>query len=107
MDELSTIIAALVRQTFSEHGISLERLVFFGSRCTGNARDDSDWDFIAVAHVPVPMAVKNDIWLRVSRACSQKGVSVDVIIKTKEQYERDVHDVGKISYYASREGIAV
>ena len=46
-------MAAIIKSTLERHDIGLVRLVLFGSRSSGTARPDSDWDFLAVVDRPM------------------------------------------------------
>ena len=60
----------------------LQKVILFGSRASGTARDDSDVDLLVIMDAtgsPVQRA------LQVKRACRPRFVSMDVLVKTPEE----------------------
>ena len=63
-----------------------ERIYLFGSRARGDARQDSDYDLLIV----VPEAEDSTLHLsqRAYGALSGVGVSKDILVVTREEFER-------------------
>ncbi len=77
-DALSRIVETIVESA------QPERVVLFGSRATGKASDESDYDFLVV----VPQVVnERQISRHIYRALLDKrvGVSVDIIVVSEEK----------------------
>lgn len=76
-----------------------DRIVLFGSRARGDHRPDSDYDLLIV--VGGPSAPSEDV---VRRALRDVHRNVEVVVDTRERFERRRTDVGTLEYAADREG---
>jgi HEPN domain-containing protein/predicted nucleotidyltransferase len=76
-------------------------VLLFGSRATGEAREDSDYDLMIV------FANDADIE-REETACKKAlrdaGLSADVLTRTVSEYRRQQHDAGHLAWLVAREG---
>ena len=104
---LKKFATRIIREEFAARKIAITQLIFFGSRVRGDAGPDSDWDFLVVTGTPVSWPEKTDIWLRLARRLAVYAISADILIKFKQDFERDRHDVGKTTYYAVKEGVSL
>ncbi len=95
----------IIREEFAARQIVVEQIMLFGSRARGDARPDSDWDFLVVTGTPVSWDEKRGIWLRLARRLAAYAITADILIKFEQDFERDRRDVGKTTYYAFREGV--
>lgn len=105
--ETREYILRVLRGEFDARGIELARIILFGSRARGNARPDSDWDFIVVCRNHLDRRQKTDIWLSINRKLAEHRIDADILIKNEEDFERDKRDTGKVTYYALKEGVTV
>ncbi len=97
-------ISDVVRRELSSRGLTLRKLLLFGSRARGDARKHSDWDFLVVTDKPVDWSLKREIWYALSIALSEKDIAADFIIKSEAEFDQDKDDTGKLTYYAVKEG---
>lgn len=75
----------------------------FGSHARGDARDDSDLDFLVVERGDrQPPAAEEMVRLR--RALPPLGVPVDVIVMSEDLVRRRRDVPGSLVYWAMREG---
>jgi len=80
---------------------SPSRVVLFGSRARGGARDDSDLDFLVIeAHVES----KLDEMVRLRDALPPLGVPVDVVVVSEEEAARRELVPSTLVHRALREG---
>lgn len=77
------------------------KVILFGSRARGEAREDSDVDFLVVADTSLPPL---DRFAVARRLLDDVPVSVDVFVKTPGEFERSRHIVNQLSYFADRYG---
>ena len=105
--ETKEYILRVLREEFTAHGIELVTIIFFGSRSRGNARPESDWDFIVVCKEQLDRKQKTDIWLSINRKLAEHRIDADILIKNELDFERDKQDTGKVTYYAVKEGVAL
>jgi predicted nucleotidyltransferase len=76
---LDALVAALVA------ALAPKRIVLFGSRATGLARGDSDYDVLVVADTQLEPA---DRMFVANRAVRDLGVPTDVLVYTPEEAAR-------------------
>jgi predicted nucleotidyltransferase len=79
-----------------------ERIYLFGSRARGDARDDSDYDFLVV--VPEADISVRQLWQRAYDALWGVGFSKDVVIFTREQFEWQAPVIASLPATVLREG---
>jgi predicted nucleotidyltransferase len=61
-----------------------EKVVLFGSRSTGTARNDSDVDLLVIMDTDESSIQRA---IEVKKACRPRFVSMDVLVKTPEEVE--------------------
>lgn len=67
------------------HRLGASRIVWFGSRATGSARPDSDWDLLVVADLAGSAANRA---YRAEQATADVAVPKDFVVVTPEEYQR-------------------
>ena len=79
-----------------------EAVYLFGSRARGDARGDSDFDFLVLVPDDASPEQKSlEITARIQR---DPGVSLDIVPCRRSVFERKRHQVGTLSYLVAREG---
>src|SRR6184192_3564195 len=84
-----------------EH-ISPELILLFGSRATGGAREDSDYDLMVV------LRDGSDLERQRRDACDALnaiGIGADVLVRSVSDYQRRQADPGFLDWLVSREGV--
>lgn len=83
-------------------GLHAERVYLFGSRAPDEADKDSDYDFLVVVHdSPLPRCRREQ---QAFRALSGMGIAKDVVVFTREEFERGVAVVSSLPATVAREG---
>jgi len=77
------------------------RVILFGSYGRGEARDDSDLDFLVIER---DVADKAGEMVRLRRALRPLRVPVDVLVTSAAEVEDIGHLPGTVLYWALREG---
>ncbi|MBM4395122.1 MAG: nucleotidyltransferase domain-containing protein [Deltaproteobacteria bacterium] len=80
------------------------RIVLFGSRARGDARADSDYDFLVVADLPVGPAEREFL---AHKAATGFGVSKDIVVVTPAEFRRLSNWSSSLVAAALREGRTV
>ena len=76
-------------------------MVLFGSYARGDADPASDLDLMVIED---RVSDKTAEYLRIHRAVGSMGVGVDIVILSREEFERRREVPGTVSYWAAREG---
>ena len=78
MESIENIVVRNIVTHFPE----VEQIILFGSRARGNARPDSDWDFLVI--MPSRQRpIQRGIAIR--RIARVRGVPMDFLVKTPEE----------------------
>lgn len=93
-------ITKLIRKECND---ACREIVLFGSYANGTARESSDLDLVVIFDEPLPRSSKLDLLNRLWWETAQKGYSVDLLIKAKQDFERE-KTLPTISRVISREG---
>jgi len=104
-NEVKEKIAGIIREECLNKGYNVIKLILFGSRANGRYNADSDWDFVAILDKQISWKEKMKIWLPINRRLGILGIDADVLLKSEADFERERSDTGKVSYYASKDGI--
>jgi predicted nucleotidyltransferase len=78
------------------------KIIAFGSRATGNAREDSDLD-LAVILGPDSARPTLSLW----RAVSGLQMSVDLIVADEARHERFRHSINSVHHDIAEEGVVL
>jgi HEPN domain-containing protein/predicted nucleotidyltransferase len=78
-----------------------ELIMLFGSRASGEARDDSDYDLMIVVPDESALATGRD---DIRRRLSDNGISADVIARTPTEYDHNQRDPGFLEFVIARQG---
>lgn len=97
-----TIVSAM-RDCLSKH-FDIERIILFGSRATGKAGPESDWDVLIIAESSLPFVERQG---RALAALGQHDYPLDLLLYTPEEAEEAAAIPGSAIYWAKREGRVV
>ena len=100
-------IRRCIEEELERAGLKVVSIYLFGSRARGQARPDSDWDFLVVVDRPLSGPERRRIMGRVLVALALAGIPADVILLSQPRFLRYKDDVGHIVYYAVREGCMI
>lgn len=99
-------VAATVVKNIVDAFPEVERVILFGSRARGDARQDSDWDFLVImpsALRPVARGVS------VRRVARVPGIPMDFLVRTPEEvregfpfFADDIAREGRLLYERPR-----
>ena len=103
MEEISRII----KGELEARGLRILKMVLFGSRAKGSNRPDSDWDILVVIDKRMNFMEKWEIIDAIKIRLARLSIPNDIILKSEEEIEESKDNVGKVTYYALREGIEI
>lgn len=76
-------------------------VLLFGSYARGDAKTDSDLDLMVIED---QIDDKTAEYLKIHRAVGSMGVGVDIVVISREDFERRRQVPGTVPYWAAREG---
>jgi predicted nucleotidyltransferase len=97
----------VIENEFAKAGVNVSGMMLFGSRARGDAKSDSDWDFLVITSGQIPQAEKARIILAIQRIFAKKLISVDIMVKTQERIEAERNDAGFMVQTVLAEAISV
>ena len=105
-------VLELIRRTVLEEakklGVSVERIILFGSRARGDYREDSDYDILVVVKNKLSRKIKIDLLVNISsRLIDAINAPVDVIVVSETSWRKYRSAPGTVLYSASKEGVLV
>lgn len=80
----------------------VRRMILFGSRARGEAKPGSDFDVLCVAETEVPFIERQGLALL---ALGPRSFSVDLLVYTPTELEREASIPGSAVYWALKEGV--
>lgn len=104
----ATALADIIREICTTHAVPLSSVVLFGSRITGKAGEQSDWDFLIITKKPIIRSLKRKITLDIrKKILFTFDADVDLLVLPETEISSCKTDTGRISYYALRDGLVV
>jgi predicted nucleotidyltransferase len=97
----------VIVNVFEANGVFVDRVILFGSRARGDAKSDSDWDFCVVVNKLISFPEKNKIINQIHKQLAHMHQPTDIVIKTLEQMDNEVHDWGYLTPSILEEGVLV
>ncbi|MEB3861608.1 MAG: nucleotidyltransferase domain-containing protein [Desulfurococcales archaeon] len=101
-------IKRVIMEEAGKLGVRVEKVILFGSRARGEAREDSDWDILVVIVGGLEWRVRKLLWRRIYRRLRPLlGGPVDLLIEGTEYYSRNVEEEASFEAAITGEGIHV
>ncbi len=94
----------IIKDEIEKRGMNVLKIILFGSRAKGDAKEDSDWDFLVIVDKDLDRKEKWDIIIKIKRKLATLKIPNDIIINSIRDFEERKDNVGYITYYAIREG---
>jgi len=104
MKEKLKHIKETISKTAEKFGVKVEMILLFGSRARGDYKEDSDWDILIVTRDKLDAEKKLNFWYEIYR---NLDLPSDIIIVSKEAFEKHKKSRGFVYRYALQEGIVV
>jgi len=100
-------IKSIIKEIIANTGISVENIVFFGSRARGDADPDSDYDIILITSKTLKNKDRLILTKAVRTALAKLLIPADVLVLSKSEVDARRSVPGSIIRNALREGISV
>jgi predicted nucleotidyltransferase len=107
MENISEIVKQITIDELKKYNIEVKGFYLFGSRAKGTYREDSDWDFFVVIDKDLSFQKKWDIIDKIKIILAKLKIPNDIILKSEKEIQESKDDVGRITYYALKEGISI
>jgi len=104
MEGILKLIRETVLNVAKENNVEIDKIILFGSRARGDYKEDSDWDILIVTRQKLDKRTKLNFWREIYRRLE---FPADIIIVSKETFEKYKNDYGFIYAYALEEGIVL
>jgi len=104
MEETLKLIKETILNVAKEYNVEIDKIILFGSRARGDYKEDSDWDILIVTKEKLDKKTKFNLWYNIYRRLE---FPADIIIVSKDTFERFKNDYGFIYSYALEEGIII
>jgi len=98
---------AVIAEEVARAGLVLRQVLLFGSRARGEARPDSDWDFLIIVDRKLERPLRLSLETRIGVRLVLARMPADVLILSEEEFESQKGDTGYIAYYAAKENMVL
>lgn len=87
--------------------IEYKQIILFGSRATGNNREDSDYDILVIVDNNVSMEEIRKIECNIRKTMASHLIDVDILVRTERLISKYEHVSGTVIYEAMKEGVLI
>jgi predicted nucleotidyltransferase len=94
----------LKERLLSQNGDRIKRVILYGSRATGRAGPESDFDLLVVETGRVS---PREEMTRLRRALGEVPYAVDVWVMSEEEFEETKDVIGGLAYPAHKYGVVL
>ena len=106
--EALEVIRRVVLEEAERLGIRVAKIILFGSRARGDAREDSDYDVLVVVEGKLEWKKRKQFSLRVRRRLYRMlGKPVDLIVEDRSVFAEKSTSFGTIEEIVLKEGLVV
>jgi len=100
-------IKAEIIKSLERRGISVKKIILFGSRARGDSSSSSDYDFLIITERTFSIEEKREIVAGIKEVLVNLYIPSDIIIKSEEEVEYFKDKIGSVVRQALKEGIAL
>ncbi len=107
MDKTVEVAKRVIIEEIEKAGFKALKVFLFGSRAKNTFNEDSDWDFYVIVDKNIDFKRKWEIISKIKRRLAELEIPNDIIINSLEWVNKYKNDVGRIIYYALKEGVEI
>lgn len=100
-------IKSEILKSLAEMGVSVKKIILFGSRARGDFSRRSDYDFLIITEQTLPIQEKMKVSRKVNQALASLLIPSDIILKSWEEAEILKQEIGTVVREALKEGIEI
>jgi predicted nucleotidyltransferase len=97
-------IKRIIIDELEKENIKVHKIILFGSRARGDFKEDSDWDVCIIVDNDLSFYHKRYLLGRLYKSLSKIEENVEIILKTRWEFDNMKDIIGSISYNISNEG---
>lgn len=86
---------------------TIQNIILFGSRASGNYNEDSDYDILVVLNEDIENDIKIKLSCVITRELANNWVNADIIVKSQSELEKYKDCIGSVVREALRKGVVV
>lgn len=97
----------VITEEVKKASLKVVKIILFGSRARDDFNKDSDWDFFVIIDRDLDFNKRWEMILKIKRRLAKFEVPNDIIINSVKWVRKYQNDVGRITYYALKEGVEI
>ena len=102
------LVKRVVLEEAGKLGVSVGRIILFGSRARGDYREDSDYDILVVVKERLDWRLRRELSLRIRRRLYRiLEKPLDLVIEDEETFSKRSRLLGSLEEIVAREGVVV
>ena len=106
--EILDVIRRVVLEEAGKLGVDVDRIILFGSRARGGAREDSDWDIMVVVKGDIHWRVRSRFYGRVHRRLVEAlGEPVDLLVVPYSWFRERISDKLTLEAEVAETGVEI
>jgi predicted nucleotidyltransferase len=107
MDKNISKIRKSVDENITKAGLTLKKLILFGSRARKSHDEFSDYDILIVVGEEISVEMKMSLFMAINNELAKKLIPSDIIIKSEKEFIEYSEKMGTVTYEAQKEGVAI
>jgi predicted nucleotidyltransferase len=97
----------IIKEELEKRGITVIKIILFGSRARGDFKEASDWDFFAEVDKDLSFQERQKVLTCIYRKLAELEDSYEIILQLENKFEKLKHFIGLISYEVDKEGVVL
>lgn len=87
--------------------VEYKQIILFGSRATGNNREDSDYDILVIVSDNFTIEEMRNIECKIRKTMATHLIDVDILVRTEKIISKYEHVAGNVIHEAMKEGVLI
>lgn len=105
---IETRILKVIKEEIEKNGLKVLKIILFGSRAKGEAKEDSDWDFFIVINEEIDFKMKKEILSSIyKKLVEELNDDFEIVITSLRKFNEAKNVVGTLSYEVEKDGMLV
>jgi len=101
------LIKDIINRHIKREGLSVKKIILFGSRAKGNWKEDSDWDLLILVDKEISFQKMKKISGDIQVSLAREKIPNDIIIRSDRDFAHSRKIISNISFYANKEGTEI